>query len=150
MKHLLICAGLLFAATATLSAQKAPPASPPETATATIAGKTITINYNSPRVKGREGHVFTKDGLISHDPQYPIWRAGANAATTLNTDADLKIGDLIGAQGNLHLVRRHLQPRPVGAIVNKKTGEWGLAYDGSKDLGRVKMKMSKPPRWSRI
>ena len=30
-------------------------------------------------------------------------------------------------------------------IINKLTGEWGLKYDKTKDLGRVKMKMSKPP-----
>ncbi len=30
-------------------------------------------------------------------------------------------------------------------IVNKKTGEWGLAYDGSQDLGKTKMTMAKPP-----
>jgi hypothetical protein len=29
--------------------------------------------------------------------------------------------------------------------VNKKTGQWGLSYDKASDLGRVKMKMSKPP-----
>ncbi|MGA7857352.1 MAG: DUF2911 domain-containing protein [Terracidiphilus sp.] len=144
MKHLLICAGLLFAATATLSAQKAPPASPPETATATIAGKTITINYNSPRVKGREGHIFTKDGLISHNPHYPIWRAGANAATTLITDTDLKIGDLMVPKGTYTLFVDISNPDQWELIVNKETGEWGLAYDGSKDLGKVKMKMTKP------
>jgi len=79
MKRALICTGLLFAATV-LFAQQKPPASPPATATATIARKTITISYNSPRVKGRQGHIFTSDGLISHDPHYPVWRAGANAA----------------------------------------------------------------------
>ena len=31
------------------------------------------------------------------------------------------------------------------ALVNKKTGEWGLAYDANEDLGKVKMQMSKPP-----
>jgi hypothetical protein len=30
-------------------------------------------------------------------------------------------------------------------IVSKDTGEWGLSYDASKDLGRTKMTMSKPP-----
>ena len=30
-------------------------------------------------------------------------------------------------------------------IVNKKTGEWGLAYDRTQDLGKTKMTMSKPP-----
>jgi hypothetical protein len=29
-------------------------------------------------------------------------------------------------------------------VVSKKTGEWGLAYDATQDLGRVKMKMSTP------
>ena len=30
-------------------------------------------------------------------------------------------------------------------IVSKATGEWGLAYDATKDLGRTQMTMSKPP-----
>ena len=144
MKHLLICAGLLIAATATLSAQKAPPASPPETVAATIAGKAITITYSSPRVKGREGHIFTKDGLISHNPHYPIWRGGANAATTLTTDADLKIGDLMVPKGTYTLFVDISDPDQWNLIVNKKTGEWGLAYDATQDLGKVKMKMTKP------
>ena len=124
---------------------KSPPASPPETATATIAGKSITISYSSPRVKGREGHIFTKDGLISHNPHYPVWRAGANAATTLHTDARPQNRRSHGAQGR-PTPCSSISPIPTSGtlIVNKKTGEWGLAYDGSQDLGRVKMKMSKP------
>lgn len=145
MKCLLMCASALIAATATLSAQQNPPASPPETATATIAGKTITIDYNSPRVKGREGHIFTKDGLISHNPHYPVWRAGANAATTLKTDGDMMIGDLMVPKGTYTLFVDITNPDAWTLIVSKKTGEWGLAYDASQDLGKVKMKMSKPP-----
>ena len=147
MKQLLICAGVLIAATATLSAQQKPPASPPETATGTIAGKTVAITYSSPRVKGREGHVFTSDGLIktAHGSQYPIWRGGANAATTLTTDADLRIGDLSVPKGTYTLFIEISDPNKWDLIVNKKTGEWGLAYDKSEDLGRVKMDMSKPP-----
>jgi hypothetical protein len=144
MKHLLAC-GLLAVASLSLVAQpKAPPKSPPETATATIAGKNISIAYNSPRVKGREGHIFTKDGLISHDPHYPVWRAGANAATTLTTDADLKIGDLVVPKGTYTLFVDISDPDQWTLIVNKKTGEWGLAYDSAQDLGKVKMEMSKP------
>ena len=92
MKRVLICMGLLAMAT-TLFAQ-GNQASPPDNASATIGGKNISISYSSPRVKGREGHIFTKDGLISHNPNYPVWRAGANAATTLETDGDLQIGNL--------------------------------------------------------
>ena len=146
MKRLLMCAGVLIAATCSLAAQQNPPASPPETATGTIAGKAITITYNSPRVKGREGHIFTKDGIIktAHGSQYPIWRGGANAATTLKTDANLKIGDLAVPAGTYTLFVDISDPDQWTLILSKKTGEWGLAYDASQDLGRVKMKMSKP------
>lgn len=146
MKRLLICAGIL-AASAVVFAQKAPPASPPETATGTIGSAHITIKYSSPRLKGREGHVYGKDGLIAtaHGSQYPIWRAGANAATTLTTDASLKIGDLDVPAGAYTLFVDLTNPDDWTLIVSKKTGEWGLAYDKTMDLGRVKMKMSKPP-----
>ena len=144
MKSLLMCAGLLLATAGSLNAQQKPPASPAESASATLGGKTVTITYNSPRVKGREGHIFTKDGLISHNPHYPIWRGGANAATTLKTDADLMIGDLAVPKGTYTLFVDISDPDNWSLIVNKKTGEWGLAYDGSQDLGRVKMEMSKP------
>ncbi len=144
MKLVLICAGALFAASLTMSAQPKAPASPSATASATIAGKAISITYSSPRVKGRAGQIFTKDGLISHDPHYPIWRAGANAATTLHTDADLKIGDLMVPKGAYTLFVDISNPDQWELIINKKTGEWGLAYDSTQDLGRVKMNMSKP------
>ena len=95
MKHLLVCAGLVFAATTVLAQQKAP-ASPPEKATGTIGGHEITITYSSPGVKGREGKIFTKDGLISHNPHYPVWRAGANAAMSVSPAAGTIIGHLTG------------------------------------------------------
>jgi len=144
MKRLLSCAGVLFAAALTLSAQQNPPASPAATATGTIAGKSITIHYNSPRVKGRQGHIFTKDGLISRNPHYPVWRAGANGATTLETDEDLKIGDLAVPKGKYTLFVDIADPDNWVLIVNKQTGEWGLAYDAAQDLGKVKMHMASP------
>ncbi len=143
MKPLLICTGLLAAAT-TLFAQ-GNPASPPEKATGQIGGKNVTITYSSPRVKGREGKIFTKDGLISHNPHYPVWRAGANGATTLDTDGDLQIGNLAVPKGKYTLFVDISDPDQWVLIVNKKTGEWGLAYDAGADLGKVKMQMSKPP-----
>jgi Protein of unknown function (DUF2911) len=145
MKQALMCTGLLFGATVLLAQQKAPPKSPPATATATIAGKTITITYSSPRVNGRAGHIFTKDGLISHDPHYPVWRGGANAATTLQTDGDLTIGDLSVPAGTYTLFVDISDPANWTLIVSKATGEWGLAYDSTKDLGKTKMATSATP-----
>ena len=148
MKRVLICTGLLFAATTLLAQQaapKKPQASPPATASASVNGKTITITYSSPRVRGREGKIFTSDGLISHDPHYPVWRAGANAATTLTTDSDLTIGDLHVPAGTYTLFVDISDPAHWVLIVSKATGEWGLAYDPAKDLGKTPMMMSKPP-----
>ena len=145
MKPLIACAGLLFAATA-LVAQQGPPKSPPAKATATIGGHEITVTYSSPGVKGREGKIFTADGLVktSRGSQYPIWRGGANAATTLHTDGDLMIGDISVPKGDYTLFIDISNPDQWTLIVNKKTGEWGLAHDASQDLGKTKMTMSKP------
>ncbi|MGC9158643.1 MAG: DUF2911 domain-containing protein [Terracidiphilus sp.] len=143
VKYLLACAGLLLA-TVPLSAQMLAPKSPPATATALIAGKTVTITYSSPRLRGRAGHIFDKDGLIGHDPTYPIWRAGANAATTLHTDADLILGGLRVPKGDYSLYVDIADPDHWLLIINKQTGQWGTHYDPSMDLGRVRMAMSRP------
>jgi hypothetical protein len=127
------------------TAPKKPPASPPATASATLGGKAITITYSSPGVKGREGAIFTKDGLISHNPHYPVWRGGANAATTLKAEGDIMIGDVMVPAGTYTLFVDISDPDNWTLIVNKQTGQWGLAYDGSQDLGKTKMTMSKPP-----
>lgn len=143
MKRLLVCTSLLIAAT--VFAQPGPPKSPPATESATIAGKAITITYSSPGVKGRAGHIFTKDGLIGHDPTYPVWRAGANSATKLHTDADLSLGGLTVPKGDYTLYVDLSDPANWVLVVNKQTGQWGTVYDKARDLGRVKMSMEKPP-----
>jgi len=139
-KFVLICAAL--AATASLGfAQRFH--SPPADTSVTIAGKTITIKYSAPSVHGRQ--IFGDGGLISHDPHYPVWRAGANAATALHTDADLDIQDLHVPAGDYTLFVNVADPDHWELIVSKDTKEWGLAYKKDMDLGRVKMEMSKPP-----
>jgi hypothetical protein len=143
MKRLVVCTGLLIAATA-LFAQQKPPASPPATESATIDGKVITVSYSSPRVNGRAGQLFGKDGRIGKDPTYPVWRAGANAATALHTDA-IVLGGLPVPKGDYTLYVDISDPANWVLIVNKQTGQWGTVYDKTKDLGRVKMSMEKAP-----
>jgi hypothetical protein len=148
MKRLLACTGMLLVA-ATLSAQSSapqgPPKSPPETASASIGGKLIKIVYSSPGVKGRTGHLFSKDGQIGKDPTYPVWRAGANSATALHTDGDIHIGDLAVPMGDYTLYVDISNPDSWVLVVNKQTKQWGTKYDKSMDLGRVKMTMNTPP-----
>jgi hypothetical protein len=118
-------------------------ASPPSTASASIGGKTITIRYSAPSVRGRK--IFGDGGLLSRDPTYPAWRAGANAATTLSMDADLDVAGLAVPRGTYSLYVWVKDPDAWQLIVNKQTGQSGLDYSARQDLGRVKMTMSKPP-----
>jgi opacity protein-like surface antigen len=117
--------------------------SPKATATASIGGKAVTINYAAPSVRARK--IFGDGGQISKDPNYPVWRAGANSATALHTDADLDVGGLFLPKGDYTLYVNVANPDAWELIINKETGQWGLTYNKGQDLGRVKMNMSKPP-----
>jgi len=148
MKRLLVCTSLLFVATSLFAQQKppaGPPASPPAKAELTVAGKSITVTYSSPKVNGRAGAIFGKDGLIGKDPSYPIWRAGANAATVLHTDITVTIGGVTVPKGSYSLWVDITDPDGWVLVINKQSGQWGRTYDKAQDLGTVKMTMDKAP-----
>jgi len=134
----LTCASAVLLAAGLASAQQ----SPPEQATVTVAGKTLSIKYSAPSVRGRK--IFGDSGLVSHDRTYPVWRAGANSATAFHTDADLEIGNLKVPKGDYTLFVNVKDPDHWELVINKQTGQWGLTYKQDMDLGRVKMDMSKP------
>lgn len=140
MRAVLVCTAALVVAATLFAAQ----ASPPATESRVFGGKTITITYNSPRVNGRVGKLFGKDGRIGQDATYPVWRAGANAATKLHTDAALDIGGLAVPAGDYTLYVDLTDPANWKLIINKQTGQWGLTYSQAQDLGRVPMTMAKP------
>jgi Protein of unknown function (DUF2911) len=117
--------------------------SPPAQATVSIGGKKLAINYSAPSVRGRK--IFAPGGVISHDPTYPVWRAGANEATAFHTDADLDVGGLPVPKGAYTLWVLIKDPDAWELIINKETGQWGMSYNAGQDLGRIKMTMSKPP-----
>ena len=133
---------LVIGGTARVVAQ-APQGSPTATAALTLDGKAVEVRYSAPSVRGRQ--VFGDGGLLSQDPTYPAWRAGANAATTFRTDATLDVGGLSVPPGTYTLYVWVKDPTAWELIVNRQTGQWGLSYDASRDLGRVKMAMAKPP-----
>ena len=117
-------------------------ASPGAKASATIAGKRITIKYGAPSVRGRQ--IFGDAGLLSTDWTYPVWRAGANAATTLTTGGDLDVGGLHVPAGSYSLYVLVEDPDSWKLIVNRQTGQGGHIYSARMDLGRVVMKMDRP------
>jgi hypothetical protein len=132
-----------FAAALALSASLASAQSPPAQTSVAIGGKTLSIHYSAPSVRHRK--IFGSGGILSQDPTYPAWRAGANSATTFHTDADLDIGGLQVPKGDYTIYAWVADPDNWQLIISKQTGQWGLEYNAKMDTGRVKMTMSKPP-----
>ena len=117
--------------------------SPSTQADITVAGKRLVIRYSAPSVHGRK--IFGDGGLLSRDPTYPAWRAGANSATSFHTEADLDVGGLNVSKGDYTLYCWVKDPNAWELIISKETGQWGLEYNPKMDAGRVKMTMSTPP-----
>ena len=125
---LLVGAGLLFAQGYN---------SPAANTAVTVDGKAIRIDYHAPSMHGRK--IF--GGLEAYGR---VWRAGANQATAFHTDSELDLGGLKVPKGDYTLFV-YLDPKQWKLVINKQTGQWGLTYNESQDLGRVAMSMSTPP-----
>jgi hypothetical protein len=124
---------ILAVSTSFVFAQDKKPASPAETATGKSNGATITINYGSPSVKGRE----IWGSLVPFDK---VWRAGANNATTFETDKDITVnGSKLPAGKYSFFIIPNKTESTI--IFNKVPDQWGAyKYEESKDQLRIKVK----------
>ena len=111
--------------------------SPPAQAQCKLpAGKAVTVDYSSPRAKGRK--IF--GGLV---PYGEVWRTGANEATTFVTTANLTAGGKDVPAGNYTIFTVPEQDKWT-LIVSKHTGEWGIPYKyESEELARIPMTVGK-------
>lgn len=132
----LLCTGALLTVGAQEAKKKRAPLSPPAETSVTVGGKAISIKYSAPSMRGRK--IF--GGLEQYGS---VWRAGANSATALHTEAALEIGGVKVPPGDYTLYVL-LDEKQWQLIINKQTGQWGTDYSQAQDLGRVKMTMSKP------
>ena len=148
MRKLALIAVSLFAVATLASAQmnmsddKSKRPSPPASAACKFSdGKTIKIDYSSPRAKGRK--IFGEASEKALVPYGQIWRTGANDATTFVTDTNLNVGGKAVPAGSYTIFT---VPKADAwlLVISKKTGEWGTDYPGEKeDLLRVPMTVSK-------
>src|SRR6266852_3498006 len=129
----------LMAVLGSAQMDKASRPSPAAKASCALAdGKTITVDYSSPRAKGRK--IF--GGLV---PYGEVWRAGANEATTFVTTSDLMVGGTHVPAGSYTIFTIPNKDKWT-LVISKKTGEWGTNYPGpEQDLARVDMKVSTIP-----
>lgn len=101
-------------------------------------GKTITVNYSSPRMRGRK--IF--GDLV---PYGEVWRAGADEATSFVTNVDVAVNGKDVPAGKYTLFTLPTAGKWT-LILSKQTGEWGIPYPGERyDFGRMEMKVSKLP-----
>jgi hypothetical protein len=133
----LIAVFTMTAATSLAQQDKSKRPSPPAQADCKFSdGKTIHVDYSSPRMKGRKIY----GGLV---PFGQVWRAGANEATTLVTDTNLTVGGKEVPAGSYTLFTIPNESKWT-LIISKKTGEWGVPYPGeADDLLRADMEVSK-------
>jgi len=123
---------VFFATSVALSAQqedKSKRPSPPATATATVGGKTITIDYSQPSVKGRK----IWGDLV---PYGEVWRTGANETTTIDVSADVEVEGKKLAKGKYALFT--IPGEKEWIIIVNKTIAWGAySYKEADDVLRA-------------
>lgn len=113
--------------------------SPPDATSAVVDGNRVTVFYSRPFTKDPKTGEPRKiwGGVIPFDKP---WRLGANEATTLITQKDIKIGDTEVAAGAYTLFMLPAADGSAKLIVNKQIGQWGTQYDEKQDLARIDMK----------
>src|SRR5438874_10472947 len=117
---------VLIAVAALAQEEKASRPSPAAQAQCQFAdGKTIRVDYSSPRAKGRKIY----GGLV---PYGKVWRAGANEATTFVTDTDVNVGGKTVPAGSYTMFAIPAEDKWT-LVISKKTGEWGTAYPGPEN-----------------
>jgi hypothetical protein len=111
--------------------------SPRDTAETTVGSDRVYVDYGRPSMRGR-----TIMGQLV--PYGQVWRTGANAATTLVTPRDLRVGGTNVLAGTYTL---YTLPGESAwqLIINKQTGQWGTEYDQAQDLARIPMQVGRTP-----
>jgi hypothetical protein len=139
MQKRIVFLALLLSLTTITAAQmdKSKRTSPPAQAECKFSdGKTVHVDYSSPRVKGRKIY----GGLV---PYGQVWRTGANEATTFVANTNVKVGDKDVPAGSYTIFTVPNQDKWT-LVISKKTGEWGIPYPGeSEDFTRTDMNVSK-------
>ncbi|CCH54371.1 hypothetical protein BN8_03533 [Fibrisoma limi BUZ 3] len=106
--------------------------SPPAQEKETVNGKTVTIDYSQPSVKGRS--VWDPNGKVA--PYGKVWRTGANESTTIEFSDDVKIEGKSLPKGKYALFT--IPGEKEWTVIFNKTPKWGaFSYKEDEDVLRV-------------
>src|SRR5262245_62965992 len=102
-------------------------------AKATVAGKSVAIDYGRPSLKGRDMLAKAEVGTI--------WRMGADGETTLKTETDLKVGTATVPKGEYVLTAKRVSETEWAMVVSKsdKTSVAEVPLTASKLNDSVEM-----------
>lgn len=106
----------------------------------------LTIHYDRPAVKGREGKIWGQlvpvgftDPVFGSSKSAP-WRAGANENTTFEFSTDVKIEGQLLPAGRYGFFIAY-DPNECTIIFSKNSTSWGhFYYNDKEDVLRVKVK----------
>jgi len=104
------------------------PRAPRETASVTLEGKTVSIEYGRPSLKQR-----TIDSLVAQLPADRMWRAGVDQVTTLTTETDLLIGGKKIPAGKYSLY-----------VHAPESGDWSLVINSDLGIALSKIYAKEP------
>ncbi len=106
----------------------------------------VTIHYDRPGVKGREGKIWGQliapgfNDLGFGSSKAAPWRAGANENTTIEFSTDVKVEGQSLAAGKYGFFIAY-DPNECTIIFSKNSTSWGsFFYDDKEDVLRVKVK----------
>jgi hypothetical protein len=137
MKRLLI-AVLAMALIVVVAESGLAQGNPRGTAKISLGGKTISVEYGRPSLKGR-----SVADLLDRLKPGDFWRLGADKSTTFSTAADLQFADVAVPNGEYSLWAQRGADNSWKLVFNKQHGQWGMQHDTSLDLASVPLKESK-------
>ncbi len=133
MMTLVLGAAMVAALAVSAFAQR----NPRGTSTLTLSGKTVSVEYGRPALKGR-----SVDSMLSQLKAGDVWRLGADKSTTFTTAVDLAFGGLTVPAGTYSLWAQKQADNSWKLVFNKQHGQWGTQHDAAQDLGSTPLTQS--------
>jgi len=106
-------------------------------------GIDVEVNYSQPAKKGR--YIFGREQDKALVPYGKVWRTGANEATVIKFDKNVKfVGQSVKA-GTYSLWTIPGQAA-WKVILNRETGQWGTEYNDGQDFIKADVRIRVNPK----